>query len=136
MKKDIEEYIKKCDTCQRFKHRIPLRMPLRITDVAQKPFEKLYLDIVEGFPTSNKGNNVILSICDDLTRFVIFESLPDQKAETIARALFEEVFCRYLIPTEVVTDKGANFCGKVIKQLCKLLGVKKLQTTSFRPSSR
>lgn len=35
----------------------------------------------------------------------------------------------------MVSDKGANFCGQVMKQLCKLTQVKKLQTTSFRPSS-
>ncbi|KAJ6642861.1 Retrovirus-related Pol polyprotein [Pseudolycoriella hygida] len=114
MKRQIEDYVKQCHTCQVAKTKRPIKMPLKITSISDEPFRKLFIDIVEGLPESNKGN---------------------KEAETIAKALFEEVFCTYLIPDEMLSDRGPNFCGHVIRHLCKLLNIKKIQTTAYRPSS-
>lgn len=38
MKKDIEDYVRKCDICQKKKHRRPLKMPLKLTEIANEPF--------------------------------------------------------------------------------------------------
>jgi hypothetical protein len=38
-------------------------------------------------------------------------------------------------PKQVLTNQGANFLSDVFKNVCKLLRIKKLQTTAFRPES-
>lgn len=108
-------------------------MPLRLTEVANKPFEKIFVDIVGPLPITLNDNKYILSMVDDLTRFVEFVPLPDQTAETVSRALYEQILSRYTIPQSIVTDNGSNFIGSVFKNLCKLLGVKKLRTTAYHP---
>lgn len=83
LKKDVEGHVKRCLKCQLNKRSKLTKMPLVLTPTASKPMERLYLDIVEGVPLSNQGNNVILSMIDDLTKFVQFEALPDQKAHSM-----------------------------------------------------
>lgn len=45
-KRDIFAYVKECQRCQKLKvGRVP-RAPLQIVDVACRPFDKIYIDIV------------------------------------------------------------------------------------------
>lgn len=133
LKKDVGAYVKKCKKCQQNKIGRRIKMPLILTDVSKKPFDKVYVDIVGPLPISSNGNKYILSMLDDLTRFVEFVPLPNQLAETVARALYEEILCRYTIPKNIVTDNGTNFECSVFKALCRLLGVSKLRTTPYHP---
>lgn len=135
MKKDVENHVKTCLKCQLNKKTKLTKMPLQLTQNQTKPMERLYLDIVEGVPESNRGNTVILSMLDGLTKFVQFEALPDQQAHTIAKVLFENIVCRFTIPKEILTDRGSNFCSLLMKEMCRMLKVKKLTTSAYRPST-
>lgn len=82
---------------------------------------------------SSSGNKYILSMVDDLMRFVEFVAIPDQTANTVSRALFEEILTRYTIPKIIISDNGTNFISDVFKQTCKLLGITKRQLTPYAP---
>lgn len=135
MKEEIHNYVLSCHACQMNKKSRPTKMPLQITRSSEKPFDKIYVDILESLPESNRGNTVILSMIDDLTRFVELAPLPDQRAETIAKALFEDILSRYTFPKEIVSDRGANFLSNLIAAMCKLLKIKKTATTAYHPQS-
>lgn len=126
MKKYIEDYIKKCEECQKLKKSPITKMPLVMPNVSQYPFDRIYIDLVTDLPKTISGNIHILSMMDDLSRFVDFVAIPNQEANTVAEALFEQIISRYTLPKEILSDQGANFCGKVMKELCKLLKIKKL----------
>lgn len=42
---------------------------------------------------------------------------------------------KYGTPISILTDQGSNFLSEVFKSVCKLLRIKKLQTTAFHPES-
>ena len=75
MKNAIKAYVKKCDTCQRIKietsNPTSLLQPLPIPF---KPWHSISMDFIEGLPTSNK-QNVILVVVDRLTNYVHFIAL-------------------------------------------------------------
>jgi hypothetical protein len=82
MKRDIENYVKKCQSCQVNKTLGPqYKAPTEITTTARKPSKQCALDIVD--PTSDEGNWYILKF-QDLTKFVVAEPIPTQDAETVA----------------------------------------------------
>lgn len=135
MMKDIENYIRKCERCQKNKTTIYTRQNLCITDTAQRPFEKCYLDIVGPLIMSNSGNKYILTFEDNLTKFMDCYPMPNQEANTVARVFYDEIISRYRIPEVLLTDQGANFTSDVFKRVCKLLKIKKIQTTAYRPQS-
>lgn len=133
MKKDIEDYVKQCKKCQRNKTGRSTKMPVTFTTLSQKPFDKLYIDLVGPLPMSLSGNKYILSMVDDLTRFVEFVAIPDQTAQTVARALYEEILCRYTLPKVIVSDNGGCFIADIFKQTCRLLGISNKQITPYAP---
>jgi len=51
----------------------------------------------------------------------------------VAKILVEKFIVHYGIPERLHSDQGANFEGKVIGHLCKLLGMKKSRTTPYHP---
>jgi hypothetical protein len=81
MKRDIENYVQKCQSCQMNKILGPRpKEPMEIT-AARKPFKRCALDIVGKTTMTNKGNRYILTFQDDLTNFVVAELIPTQDAE-------------------------------------------------------
>jgi hypothetical protein len=68
MRRDIEEYVKQCKSCQVNKTLKPKRKaPIEITYTANHPFGKCYLNIVGPLAPSATGNRYILTFQDDLS---------------------------------------------------------------------
>ena len=61
--------------------------------------------------------------------------MPDQSAETIARLLVEEIFCRHGAPQELLSDRGANFLSNLIHEVCQILKIKKVNTSGYHPQT-
>lgn len=108
----------------------------RSCKVSHRPFEKVYIDIVGALtPSEPSGSKYILSMVDDLTRFVSFVAILNQTADTVARALCEEIVYRFSLPTEIISDNGGNFVPKVLQRICKMLSIKHNFTTPYHPQS-
>ena len=115
--KDVVEYIKTCDKCQRYrKPNRSERANLQSIPVG-RPFEMVAMDILE-LPVTQRGNKYVLLVSDYFTRWPEAVSLEDQKAETDARALVEEVVSRHGVPAMLLSDQGPNFESALIKELC------------------
>jgi hypothetical protein len=73
MKKEIAQYVARCDTCQRTKaeHQKPagLLQPLL---VPEWKWEEIGMDFVTGLPQTQKGNDSIWVIIDHLTKVAHF----------------------------------------------------------------
>jgi hypothetical protein len=136
MKKEIEEYIKKCKSCQVNKLLGPKgKAPMEITTTAEHPFEKCSLDIVGPLPETNRGNKYILTFQDDLSKLVTAIPIAQQDANTVAREFVLNIILKMGTPKHILTDQGTNFLSDLFKNSCKLLKIKMLQTTAFRPES-
>jgi transposase InsO family protein len=136
MKHDVERYIQKCEKCQKNKMtQCHTRLPLVITDTPSSVFEKCTIDIVGPLNYSATGNRYILTIQDDLSKFLIAVPLTEQTADEVAKAFVENVILIYGTPRTVLSDCGSQFLSETFKGVCKLLGIKKTQTTSWHPQS-
>ncbi|CAC5379690.1 unnamed protein product [Mytilus coruscus] len=81
------------------------------------------------------GNKYILVILDQFTKRIECCALPNQHAETIAKAFMDSTIARFGCPLDIHTDQGKNIDGNVIRQLCELLEITKTRTTAFQPAS-
>ena len=50
-----------------------------------------------------------------------------------ARILWDNFICHYGFPEKFISDQGRNFESNLIRELCKIAGVKKLHTTPYHP---
>ena len=65
MNKDIRKYIANCVLCQWEKAEV--QYPLQMTEIPDKPFDKIAIDLVTDCKTSTSGNKHILTLIDYLT---------------------------------------------------------------------
>ena len=56
-------------------------------------------------------------------------------ASDVARVFYNEIICRYGTPRSILTDRGSNFMSQLMKEFCKLFGLKKLATSSLHPQT-
>jgi hypothetical protein len=110
-------------------------MPLVITDTPSAVFEKCSVDIVGPFTLSSSRYRYILTVQDDLSKYVIAVPLEDQTAEQVAKAFVDYVILIFGVPQLILSDCGSQFLSETFKSVCKLLGIKRIHSTSFRPQT-
>jgi transposase InsO family protein len=132
----VEEYVKRRKKCQLNKNLRPKgKAPMEITSTAEHSFERCALDILGPLTEPTSENKYILTFQDDLSKFQVAVPVPLQDAETVARAFVLHVVHRFGAPGQILTDQGSNFLSDLFKSTCKMLKIKKTQTTGFHLES-
>jgi len=98
------------------------------------PFQRVAVDVLQLPPTVN-GNRYVVVFMDYLTKWPEAYATSDQTAETIARLFVEQIVCRHGIPQELLSDRGQNFLSTLMQEVCRLLQVKKLNTSGYHPQT-
>ena len=132
---DATRYCRTCDTCSRY-HRGQLPRNAYLQPIqCGAPFERLSVDLTGPHPRSRRGSIYILSCIDPFTKWAECFPLPNKEAATVARVLVEQVFCRFGTPLALLTDKGKEVDGSLMQEICRLLGVDKMRTSGYKPST-
>ena len=125
-------YVQSSPVCARFKNPPANCADLNpITDFS-KPFDKLAIDILE-LTQTNSGNKYVVVFSDYLTKWAEEFPLRNATAESIANIFVNEIITRHSAPRELLSDQGANFCSKLIKNVCEYFKINKIQTTPYNP---
>jgi hypothetical protein len=134
MYKIVDNYCSSCETCARRRLGSPRPIaPLGALRTVNFPFERVAVDVVGPFPRTKHGNRVLVVFIDHFTKWSVAFAFPNQEANTIARLLVSEIISRYLIPKELLSDRGTNFLSKIFAEVCDLFKIKKLSTTAYNP---
>ena len=88
MNKDIRKYIVNCVLCQ-WEVKVQ-QYPLQMTEILDRPFDKIAIDLVTESKTSISGYKHILNIIDYLTGWPEAFSIPDKSADTIVATFINE----------------------------------------------
>lgn len=131
LRKDVESFVRRCDDCQRYKHSKPSTQPLTVTSTATSAFQKIFLDLVGPIELDENGNRYILTIQCDLSKFVEAYPLPNKETVTVAKSFVNNFILRYGVPAEIVTDQGTEFMSTIFSETCKILNIKKLNSTAY-----
>ena len=57
----------------------------------------------------------------------------NKEAETIAKVLVEQVFCRFGAPVSVLSDQGKEVDGNIMRSICRMMDIDKLRTSPYKP---
>ena len=121
---DDKRYVQGCDSCQQMGQPTHSdEMPLQAQLVIQ-PFEKRALDFVGPFNPPSQQKVCILVCTDYITKWVEAKALHRATEQAVVDFLFEEVFCHFGVPREIVTDGGPQFTSHMIADLTKKYGTK------------
>ena len=93
-------------------------MPLRPL-MGARAFAKWGIDFVGPIdqPAARTHDQYIIVATDYMTKWVEAKATPKNDAHTTAKFLYENVFTRYGLPIEIMSDRGSHFLNKVIEHL-------------------
>ena len=135
LKDDVETFVKSCAVCNQNKRAQTKPKAALGKYHAGSPLERIHVDILGPFTPSRNGNQYILMIVDQFTKWLECFPLPQHSAELTAKQVVDGFISRFGCPLEIHTDQGRNFDGKVFHAVCELLQVTKTRTTPYRPCS-
>ena len=110
--KDVEDFCRSCQVCQRFSKQKVVKAPLIPLPVVTEPFRRMAMDIVGPLPRTILGNQYILVMCDYATRY---PEVTVVDAEHIAEELVR-IFAQVGIPEEMLTVQGSNFTSQLVSE--------------------
>ena len=70
--------------------------------------ERVHLDFLGPLPKTEQGNEYVLMLVDQFTKWVGCISLPSQTAEETAGAATDNFFSRLDFPFQIYADQGRN----------------------------
>ena len=131
----VVHVLRKCVQCATYhRGKAPKQTPLR-PFLAGEPWEVISIDITGPHPRSRRGHEYILTIVDHFTKWAEAFPIRNHTATTVARILFDNVFSRMGMPVRCLSDQGAEFESRLFQQLCALMGIDKIRTTPYHPST-
>ena len=133
MRADIDGWARACQICASRSVGKPLHPSLVPLPVGG-PFDRVGVDVVQ-LSTSRKGNKYAVVFIDYLTKWPEVYPTRDQSSLTIARLLVEHIIPQHGVPSQLLSDRGATFLSKIMFELYKLLGIKKVSTTAYHPQT-
>ena len=110
-----------------------IKPPLTPIPVAG-PFDCIGVDFIK-FLKSKKGNQYTIVFVDYLTKWPEVFATKDQSSITIAKLLVENIVVRHRVPGELLSDRRKAFLSKLMYEVYKLLGIKKVNTTAYHPQT-
>ena len=141
LKKDIENYVRRCDACLTSKAvRHKLYGDLQSLSVPTHQWKDFSIDFVTGLPLSAdwKGDtyDLVLVIIDRLTKMVHYEPVKVTiDAPRLAKVIIDVVVRHHALSDSIISDREAIFTSKFWSLLCYFLGIKRRLSTVFHPQT-
>ena len=133
----MRQVIRGCKHCLQYEGGTP-KAPLCLI-VAIAPLDLLHVDFtnIETMLELNQLPRVanVLVFQDHFSKHVLAYVTPDQTAKTIAKFLYGGYISIFGAPARLLSNRGTSFTSSIIKELCKILGIKQLLTTPYHPQT-
>jgi hypothetical protein len=129
MMKEAPGFVSTCGPCSRNKHPQRHARAEMIKYHTGAPMERVHLDFLGPLPKTLEGNEYVLVMVDQFTKWVECVPLPSQTAEVTASTAVSQFFARFGCPFQIFTDQGRNFENKLFVAVCELSKIHKARTT-------
>ena len=137
MKKEIEAYVARCDTCCRVKaiHLKPAGL-LQPLSVLGWKWEKISMDFIVGLPPTQKGHNSIWVIADHLTKSAHFIRVRSNYCPSeYVELYFSQIVKLHEVPQTIISDQGPQFTPHFWEHIHSLLGTKLVRSSAYHPQT-
>lgn len=93
------------------------------------------MDFIGPIEPPSNGKSYILVCTDYLTKWVEVRAMKNARDEKVAKFLHEEIFTRYGVPRELVTNQGAQFTSNLITELMKEYSIRHRKSSPYHPQA-
>jgi hypothetical protein len=136
VRKDVEEYVRGCQLCQKNKPKVgPVGLELHPFEVPKSSWEVMAWDLICPLPKS-RTYNAIVTMVDIRTKAIKLEPADITiTARGAAVVMKNRVFREEGLPAKVISDRGPQFMGRFMKELYDMLGIEGNPSTAYHPQT-
>ncbi|GFX97418.1 uncharacterized protein K02A2.6 [Trichonephila clavipes] len=133
--KDVEEFVKTCDSCQRVgKPRDKAKAPLKLVPIISEIFSKINIDAVGPLPVSTKQNRYLITSICVASKYPEAISMESITSPNVIDALLS-IFSRIGFPHEIQSDLGTSFTSELTTTCFNKFGIKLTRSSVSHPQS-
>jgi hypothetical protein len=125
---NIETVVRSCTPCQQLQPTMPL-VPMHPMVWPEKSWQRVHIDYAGPF----KGNMFLVCI-DAHSKWPEVVKTNDTSSRGTIKKLME-IFSRWGLPEQLVSDNGPQFCSEEFKQFLKANGIKHVRSSPYHPRS-
>ena len=132
---DCYATVRNCTECAR--ERVKLRKHTKKLKLfpATAPLESISIDLLGDLITTKRNNRWLLVITDRFSKLVRTVPLKNVTAITVAEAFTKHWIFVYGPPVSVLSDNGKQFTAKFFQDVCRIIGIKNVFTTTYHPQT-
>ncbi|VFQ71851.1 unnamed protein product [Cuscuta campestris] len=135
MRKDCEEYVRKCPTCQQFQN-MPGRPATNYTPISSViPFSRWGIDIVGALPKGIAQARWIVVAIDYFTKWVEAEPLAGITGRQMIDFVGTNILCRFGVPKQIISDNGTQFEEAEFQDFLKTWGIQHTKVSVAYPQA-
>ena len=132
-RRDVELFVRRCDTCCRYRKGLTRPQGAMRNGVGLAPFQKFHIDLTGPHRRSAGGHVYLLTGICCFTKYLIVVPLRDKSALTVANALLKHVYLIYGACELQVHDNGSEFVNSILQHWSRMMGIQDLRSTAYRP---
>jgi transposase InsO family protein len=126
MKADVQRHVRSCHQCQ-VRSVKKAEVPI-IVSTPSTLFLKIYVDVM--FMPQSKSYRCIAAARDDLSGAAEGRAMRQPNSKSMAKFLWEQVFCRYGAVGQVITDNGSEV-EKAFTELMDRFGIPQIRISAY-----
>ncbi|CDF32470.1 unnamed protein product [Chondrus crispus] len=132
---DCYAVAKNCAACAR--ERVKLRRNTKEMKLftPKAPLEFVAIDILGELIITKRGNRYILVISDRYSKLVRTVPLKKISAAHIAQVFVHHWVFVYGPPVKLLSDNGTQFTARFFQNVCRILGIRNVFTTTYHPQA-
>ena len=106
-----------------------------MTEIPDKLFDKIAIDLVTDCETSTSGKKHILTIINHLTGWPEAFPIPDKSVDTIVTTLINKYLPVHMCPRYILSDNGTDFKNSLMDQVLQHLGIDRIFSGPYHPKA-
>lgn len=132
MTRDIQNWCKTCEPCQKNKITRHTKAEIGSFPTSDR-FDHVHIDIA--VMKLVNGYRYICTFVDRARRWMEAVPMSETTTEKVAQVFFNVWVSRFGVPLRVTTDRGPQFRSDLFIEFCSLLGASHIQTTGYHPQA-
>ncbi|XP_015280718.1 PREDICTED: uncharacterized protein K02A2.6-like [Gekko japonicus] len=126
--KDIEDVVKRCQTCQTSRTELP-RAPERAWESSHRPWSRLHLDFAGPFQ-----GQLFFILVDSYSKWLEVVPITSTSSKAAIRAMWR-IFRTQGIHDTLVTDNGIAFTSSEFQDFTRYYGIRHVRSAPFHPAT-
>jgi hypothetical protein len=132
---NVRLFVAACNKCAMYYRGPTPRQGYLRPMVLGYPAQRLNIDLTGPYPTSVDGYIYMFTAICPFSKYAIEVPVRNKEASNVAKALVDNVFFKWGMCEEVLTDQGKKFEAELLQEFLSLLGVTRLRTSGYAPAT-